>query len=142
MKANLHYLDLIFHLIFDIYIDLSLYLVIYLSNFLHFCLFPYLYILNIYVYYINYIYILYIYRYAGRRAGHSVFIRQVCREKGLSWKTMNSFRICRVVFLYSENKYVLEISQIGKPSKTVYFAIINLQRSFLNSLNHFFPAKR
>ena len=55
---------------------------------------------------------------------------------------MNVFRLCRVTFLNLKNKYILEISQIGKTFKTVFFAIkIGLSQGLLNRLI-FFPKKR
>ena len=55
---------------------------------------------------------------------------------------MNVFRLCRVTFLNLKNKYILEISQIGKTFKTVFFAIkIGLSQGLLNRFI-FFPKKR
>ena len=72
---------------------------------------------------------------------NSLFIRN-CQKKNRFWKTINFLPVCVVVFLNFKFDSFSEISEKGKPSKTVFVTIkVGIKQGFLSSLNQFFPIK-
>ena len=56
---------------------------------------------------------------------------------------MNFLPVCVVAFLNSKFNSFSEISEKGRPSKTVFVTIkVGIQQGFLNGLNQFFSDKR
>lgn len=71
-----------------------------------------------------------------------LFIRNDCQKKSRFWKTIHFLPVCVVAFLNSKFKSFSEISEKGKPSKTVFVTIkVRIKQGFLNGLNQFFPIK-
>ena len=74
---------------------------------------------------------------------NSLFIQNDCQKKSLFGKTINFLPVCVVAFLNSKFNSFLEISERGRPSKTVFVTIkVGMQQGFLKGLNQFFSDKR